>query len=286
MKTTFVLLVVCLVTTIGSMAYAQVQQAESWRTQKMRLYDSKFPKKLDAHGNIEGNTSNLGAGQRLPGKVSILILCNGRDAIEAKDSPIAKALANIIDVELLDGLPALDDFKKEIYDSSQLWIWAGNEKGCLPPSYSEAILERFRVGKLALMLLADNAPYLQGVNDLLTELTGCTLEGDYVGDQIISGSESGPGFESGHAIFQAIGNLYEGITVSHIASTTKADNLEVVARNSEGLPLIGVMKPQVNQGRMVVTCGFTSLFRRYFEKSAGAERFCLNVCAFLAGVDK
>ena len=245
------------------------------------LKDQVDEPKRDEFGNAEGSEFNLGQGGELSGKVTILVLCGGEAREDAIKSPLAKSIGKRIKVELLKELPEVNEFSEKISTSSQLWLWAGSDRNCLPAPYLEAILNRYQRG-MGLFLLADNSPWTGGVESILKAIAkDSTIAGDYAADQILTANDNGPGFAGTHPLFRGITNLYEGNTVS----SPRGSSLITLARSSDGNPLIALVKPRDRNGRVLVAGGFTMFMERFWN-TAGTERFAQNAAAFLEGVEK
>gem|GEM_PF-5419354 len=219
--------------------------------------------------------------------ITMLVLCTGSAADEVRRSPAIDVLKKRgAKIEMMLSLPAtVEEFEEKLASTTQLWVWAGANPRCLPADFRDAIVKRNQAG-LALYLLADNSPYVNGVREILAQLApGSSIEGDYEGDQIITAAKNrdSAGFDKSHPIFMGIINLYEGNTVS----SPSGGDLVTIARASNGLPLLALVKrePGKQSGPVLVSGGFTSLFQQFWN-TAGTERFAQNVSVYLAGVEK
>lgn len=270
-------------TLISSLIFVHAVSMEDtdWRQKKIEAYQKAHGKK-DKHGNREGRAFDLGGESRLDGRLTLLVLTEGDVKPVTLDSNLVKALKRRIEVQYIPDLPRNEnDFEKMLSDTTQIWVWAGQDPGCLPPSHLEVIKKKIKHGMSA-FLLADNTPFTRGIDDILkTVSSDSAIEGNYVGKQIIRATNVGPGFEGKHPLFHGISKLYEGDTVSTIIGT----NLRTIARSTDGNSLICVSQSTPNQGKILVTGGFTALMDQYWD-TAGTERFALNAAAFLAGIEK
>jgi hypothetical protein len=257
------------------------QGGDNWRTDKIASYQKTYGNR-DKHGNLVGRSFDLGGVSKLNGKATLLVLSTGPDRRYVVKSPLAAALKKRIQVEVIEKIPEnLDDFTEAVSDTTQLWIWAGQDAHCLPPAYVDTVCRRIEKGMSA-FLLADNTPFTQGVESILMSLDpNSRIEGDYPGGQTIQANDLGPGFDSKHPIFKGITSLYEGITVSSVTGS----RLRTLARSSDGNPLICVAQLPSGYGRVLITGGFTAFFERNWD-TAGIERLALNAAAFLAGISK
>ena len=152
----------------------------------------------------------------------------------------------------------------------------------LPAAHLRVLLDRWRAGRLALCLMADNVPFTaEAVAVLNAVAPGTTITGDYLGEQKLHARGTGNiGFDAAQPLFHNVETLYEGTTISHIRSR----QLTTVCNASNGLPLIATYQ-QPGSSRLLVHCGFTSLYERFWD-DAGVSRFAVNVAGWLSEADK
>jgi hypothetical protein len=254
---------------------------DDWREKKLQAYRQAAGGLRDKYGNVEGRSFDLGGESRLKGQVALLVLCNGGAGQSAINSPLASALRKRIEVEVIERLPeSVEEFSTKIKNSTQLWIWAGDEVSCLPTSHLQVICNRLQQG-MSTFCLADNSPFTKGCESVLVAVSrDARIAGNYIGEQLLEASESGPGFDGKHPIFHGITRLWEGRTIATISGS----RLKPIARSSTGEALICVAETPPGHGRVLVTGGFTAFYREFWD-AAGTERLALNAAAFLAGVD-
>ncbi|CAF1525643.1 unnamed protein product [Rotaria magnacalcarata] len=143
----------------------------------------------------------------------------------------------------------------------------------------------------AILLFADNVPYVSHASEFLQRKFGITLTGEYFGDKTLTFKENGylqAGFYGQHEIFTGIQNLYEGITICHpVYPTTGSKSALInVATATDGSPNIALYDPPAfsTEGRLALDCGFTKLFCKW--DSAGTARYIVNVSCWLLGIEK
>jgi hypothetical protein len=260
---------------------ATLFSSDDWRKEKIAAYE-KMKGKTDKHGNRVGRSHDLGGDSRVSGKATLLNLIAHEEPPVNSNSLLVSALRRRIEVQFISELPQdVSNFEKMIEDSTQLWVWAGRDEGCLPPAHLDVIRNKMKKG-MGVFLLADNTPFTHGVEEILQTVSpDADVEGDYLGEQIILSSTSGPGFDGGHPLFHGISKLYEGNTVS----TITGKKLKTIARSTDGNPLICAAQSPPGYGKVLVTGGFTALMDQFWD-TAGTERLALNAVAYLAGVER
>jgi len=239
----------------------------------------------DRHGNLLGSTHDLIQDGQMRGRRILLVLFH-HDA-EIERTPLDAALtAKGYEVRRLrPPLTAAPEFARALDEVGQLWLFA-SQSDRLPASQRQEIVARWRTGRLALCLLADNSPFTTEVNALLGELApGATLDGDYSGEQTLhargaSASGAGSGFDPRSPLFHNVAALFEGTTVSRITGP----GLTPACYASDGTPLVAVLE-RAGCGRVVVHGGFTSFYPTYWH-DAGVSRFAVNAAGWLSGVDR
>jgi hypothetical protein len=235
----------------------------------------------DRYGNLVGSKHDLIVDGQMKGEKILLAAFYEDDDVE--QSPLGGALAKKgFEVERIGPqAPPLAAFETKLDDSRQLWLWSSPEDGRLPNSHLQAIVARWRQGKLALCLLADNTPFTREASAVLAAISpGCTLAGDYAGAQILHARQrSGGGFDAQSPLFHNVSALFEGRTVS----TMSGPGLVPVCYASNGSPLIATLR-QPGSSRLVVHGGFTSMYKSLWDES-GISRFAVNCAGWLGEAD-
>jgi len=235
----------------------------------------------DRYGNLKGSANDLIVdGQMVGEKVAIITFYTDK---EIDESPLIGALAakGYAVERMTASLPPVAEFAQKLDGAKQLWL-ISSETNRLPAAHLRVILDRWRTGRLALCLMADNAPFVAEATTVLNAIApGSTITGDYIGEQKLHARENGsPGFDRNLPLFHNVETLFEGTTISAINSRY----LTPVCYASNGLPLIGVYQQQ-GSSRLIVHCGFTSLYERFWD-DAGVSRFAVNVAGWLSEADK
>ncbi|MGC3971966.1 MAG: hypothetical protein QM775_32880 [Pirellulales bacterium] len=235
----------------------------------------------DRHGNLLGSAYDLIVDGQMVGEKIVLVTFYVDEEIES--SPLTGALAakGYVVERLNAPLPPVEEFAARLDGARQLWL-ISSEVNRLPQEHLRTLVERSRTGKLAICIMADNAPFTAEATAVLDAIApGTTITGDYLGEQKLHARENEtPGFDAKLPLFHNVETLFEGTTISHINSRY----LQTVAVASNGLPLIGIYQ-QEGSSRLLVHCGFTSLYERFWD-DAGVSRFAVNVAGWLSEADK
>eukprot|EP01114_Cavostelium_apophysatum_P006908 TRINITY_DN1848_c0_g1_i2.p1 TRINITY_DN1848_c0_g1~~TRINITY_DN1848_c0_g1_i2.p1 ORF type:complete len:446 (+),score=137.02 TRINITY_DN1848_c0_g1_i2:616-1953(+) len=247
------------------------------------LHDEISPSALDAHNNPSGRSYDLGRENAFNTFEILFYNCctmkdhpnvntqwdESRKALESKGFRV-----HIVHNE--------KDFLDQLENFDEAWICASPRQPADPKRFKEVITNYHKSGR-GLFLWADNDPFYGEVNFILKELIGTTLTGNTPGDKIL---KVGDGKVSGqfarHLITTGIVNLYEGITISY---PTNTDNIKVIAMSTDYHPCIFYTDPAPEKGPIVVDCGFTKLYPRYWSATAGTERYVRNVAVWLLALD-
>ncbi|MBA4020652.1 MAG: hypothetical protein C0483_26125 [Pirellula sp.] len=235
----------------------------------------------DRHGNLKGSVHDLIVDGQMIGEKVVIITFYVDE--EINESPLIGALAakGYVVERLNVPLPPAADFDRKLDGVRQLWL-ISSEVNRLPAEHLQVLLARWRAGRLALCLMADNEPFTAEATTVLNAIApGTTISGDYLGEQKLhAGETQRPGFDARLPLFHNVETLFEGTTISHINSRY----LTPVCYASNGLPLIGIYQ-QEGSSRLLVHCGFTSLYERFWD-DAGVSRFAVNVAGWLSEADK
>ncbi len=236
---------------------------------------------LDLHGNLTGSDRDLIIGGQMKGQNVLMINFSGESEVES--SPLFETLTEkgYMVERLKAPLPSLKEFEELLDKTHQLWLWSSAKSGHLSMKHKQAIVSRWRQGKLALCLLADNSPHTIEAASILSELIPTsTIQGDYRGQQSLhAGLAAEGGFDPISPLFHNITTLYEGTTVSTVAGP----GLVPVCNASNGMPLISTFQKD-ESSRLVVHCGFTSFYQRFWN-DAGISRFAANCAGWLSKAD-
>lgn len=252
-------------TTIGRRARTLTTSPEAWR---------------DRHGNLVGSINDLIVDGQMKGQKILLISFYVDEEVDT--TPLTKALETkgYVVEWMKPPLIPLAEFAAKIEGCRQLWLFS-SEKDRLPATHLQALIARWRSGRLAICLLADNYPFTVEAEVVLNAISpGSTITGDYLGERKLSPRGAvGPGFDRNSPLFHNVESLYEGTTIS----TVSGPLLTPVCYASNGLPLIATLK-QAGSSRLLVHCGFTSFYERFWD-DAGVSRFAVNVAGWLSDAD-
>lgn len=248
---------------------------------KSRPRMKKSDGQRDRHGNLLGSANDLIVdGQMIGEKIVIIAFFNDE---EIEGTPLISALGakGYVVERLTAALPPIEEFARKLDGARQLWL-ISSDVNRLPAQYLTELVDRWRTGRLALCLMADNAPFTAEATAVLNIIApGTTITGDYLGERKLQARENGGvGFDPAQPLFHNVETLFEGTTISGINSRY----LTTVCYASNGRPLIGIYQQQ-GSSRLIVHCGFTSLYERFWD-DAGVSRFAVNVAGWLSEVDQ
>jgi hypothetical protein len=232
--------------------------------------------KKDSYGNLHGNQFDLAIDGAFDGQIiAVLNLCS----IDLK-LPKNALKEKVFTIETwYNELPSLQEFKKTLSKSSQLWLISTLSQ-ILNNDYLKAIEDFFDNGH-GLFLWGDNDPLYQDANFVMEKLFKTRMSGDVRGDQIVSLQKVNEkkGIISNHIITTGLEFLYEGITIATIEENKfikplmygSAGNLVTALYDNDGK-------------RAIMDGGFTRLFYKW--DNAGTARFVKNAAAWLANVER
>jgi len=241
----------------------------------------------DVHANPKGREYDLGLESAFgmfsvlmynfndndPGMQPKTLFDEARNALETKGFRVVVA-AN------------LKEFFVELPNHDQVWFTSakydnlGDEKD----KFVEEIVKFHNEGK-GIAIWADNNPFFFQANLALPKLLNITLVGNTPGNKILSlSNDKSPstGHFARHLITTGILKLYEGDTLSYPSNVTK--DMEVIGMSTDRNPCFFTAHPE-NKGRILVDCGFTKLYPKFWGKTAGTERFVRNIAVWLLGLD-
>jgi molecular chaperone DnaK len=168
--------------------------------------------------------------------------------------------------ELADGLE----------DASQLWLISDRIQH-LNHGHLQVIRQFFESGR-GIYLWGDNEPYYADANFVASNLLGCTMSGNFPGDQVVGLEQNGRGFAS-HLITTGIEKLYEGVTIATIQG---GSNLAPLVHGSAG-NLVTALHDQGGR-RAILDGGFTRLFVNW--DTAGTGRYVKNAASWLVNYER
>ena len=232
----------------------------------------------DLYGNAQGNEFDLAKDNAFKGKtIAVLHLYTlafdfilPEEALKEKGFEVVR-WQNI--------LPPLEEFKKVLAKSTQLWIISTNTQ-LLDNSYLSVIKDFFNQGR-GLFLWGDNDPFYQDANFVSQSLFNATMSGDVFGDQVVSlqNRKTKIGIIPNHTITTGLEFLYEGITIATISAS---NDLTPIMYGSAG-NLVTACYDEIGK-RAIIDGGFTRLYNKW--DTAGTARFVKNAAAWLANVER
>lgn len=239
--------------------------------------------KKDGFGNVSGNEFDLAKDNAFKGRViAILHLYTGIGHNENFDFILPeKALQEkgFSVIRWKNTLPDIEEFKKVLSKSSQLWI-ISTETQLLNASYLTVIQDFFNQGR-GLFLWGDNDPFHKDADFVSQSLFNTTMSGYEMGDQVVSlqTGKSKMGIVPNHPITTGLEFLYEGIT---IASISINNDLKPLMYSSAGNVVTAYYEK--DEKRAILDGGFTRLYYKW--DTAGTARFVKNAAAWLANTER
>ena len=167
--------------------------------------------------------------------------------------------------------------KTLLNEYTQLWFVSGMKKRLTATQVK--IVRDFVCQGNGLFIWADNQPYYADANLLAQAIVGTKFSGNKQGDQVMElCNELRPGCFIEHPLTQGINSLYEGITISSIAT---APDLTILAKSHDKQNSMACFERD-NQ-RVVLDTGFTKLYgEKRFYKTAGTARYIRNIAFWLS----
>ncbi len=239
--------------------------------------------KKDGFGNVSGNEFDLAKDNAFKGKViAILHLYTGIGHNENFDFLLPeKALQEkgFSVVRWQNALPDIEEFKKVLSKSTQLWI-ISTETQLLNASYLNVIKDFFNQGH-GLFLWGDNDPFHKDADFVSQSLFNTTMSGYEMGDQVVSlqKGNSKIGIVPNHPITTGLEFLYEGITIAAISIN---NDLKPLMYSSAGNVVTAYYER--DEKRAILDGGFTRLYCKW--DTAGTARFVKNAAAWLANTER
>ena len=233
----------------------------------------------DRYGNVSGNQYDLARDNAFAGKtIAVLHLYTG-EGFDFRLPEFALKEKGFEVFRWQNSLPTLEDFKKVLAKSSQLWIISTSTQ-LLNNSYLSVIKDFFN-HEHGLFIWGDNSPYYVDANFVSKNLFNSSMSGCVTGDHIVSlqKGESQAGIVPGHVITTGLEFLYEGITIATISPNK---DLKPLMYGSAG----NLVTACYDKGgkRAIIDGGFTRLYMKW--DTAGTARFVKNAAAWLANVER
>ena len=232
---------------------------------------------LGKDGNPEGAEYDLIEDGTFNGEIIyVLNLCHRECPLHSPNTALSKKGFCLVEDTTV---PSIEDFKKQLNKSTQLWIISDRE-GYLNDDYIDLIEEYFNKGH-GVYIWGDNNPYYVDANKIMTRLFNTTMSGDSPGSQVVSLCEEGErcGVVQNHLISTGIVNIFEGITIAEIHLN---DVVEPLVYGSNGLVVTAFFEQDGK--RAIMDGGFTRLCHNW--DSAGTNRYIVNAAAWLVNLER
>ena len=177
----------------------------------------------------------------------------------------------------------MDKFLDEVMNYDIVWVISNKQIVGDKERFVKGMGE-FMKAKKSLFLWADNTPFTTHANAILeTYFEGMQLEGNYIGQKIITKSDKVEKsmFDQNHSIAYGLNNLYEGVTICH--PIKMHPDFKEFARNSNNEPLIIYADENEKHGRIIIDMGTTKLGTNFWGK-AGTHQYVSNANVWLTGI--
>ncbi|KAL9644450.1 hypothetical protein ABK040_016577 [Willaertia magna] len=177
------------------------------------------------------------------------------------------------------------EFTQKVKEGDYDVLWVISSPGTFRHETIEAVVEASTVKRKGLLIWGDNDPYYVHANELLKSLSNFQLTGNTCGKgttlQRTTGKPTTGYFTESHPIMAGIDALYEGNTICYPVGNYS--DFEVLAQSSENNPAILCSESNSKRGRIIVDCGFTKLFEKYWT-TIGTARYVINAGSWLTGI--
>jgi len=233
----------------------------------------------DKFGNAEGNQYDLVRDGAFNGlQISVLQLYTASD-FDFSEPTKALSEKGFSIVKWANTPPSIDEFKKQLEKSCQLWIIADKIRK-LTEEYIEIIKAFFDKGH-GLYIWGDNDPFYADANVIAQRLFNTTMQGCLQGEQTIKiqTTANKRGFIPNHQITTGLEFIYEGVTIATIQPNNvlqpllfgSANNLVSAIYNKDGK-------------RAILDGGFTRLYVNWH--TAGTGRYVKNASSWLVNYER
>jgi hypothetical protein len=229
----------------------------------------------DKFGNAAGSQFDLAADGAFDGAVvAVLHLYTGEGFDFALPTTALKEKG--FEIKRWTHAPAADELARDLENACQLWLISDRSRH-LDDSHLAVIRDFFETGR-GVYIWGDNEPFYADANFVASDLLGCEMKGNVIGDKVVSLEQHGRGFAS-HLITTGIEYLYEGITIATIQGRS---NLMPLVHGSAG-NLVTALYDQGGK-RAILDGGFTRLFLNW--DSAGTGRYVKNAASWLVNYER
>ncbi|MBR2459680.1 MAG: hypothetical protein IKB34_00400 [Clostridia bacterium] len=171
--------------------------------------------------------------------------------------------------------------KQRLADKSQFWFLSWRDK-MLSDQHVRVITDFFNQGH-GIYIMGDNIPFVKDANAIIQPLFGASLDGNYIGKQVLSvqSADGAPGIIPNHLIATGIENFYEGVTISNISGFR---TLKPLIYSSDRKVVTAYYDDDGK--RALVDGGFTRLNDTLIGSTAGTLRYIVNAAAWLANTER
>jgi len=262
-------------------------------TQYAGLHDEILPEGTDEYQNPFGRKYDLGR-EGAFGQFSILIglFCSQEMKLNEFQKYTVKALEDKGFIVILTTEEA--EFISKLPTVDSAWVVSGSKISETNKKELADAAETFHLSGRGLAIWADNKPWYAHANAILERICkNVTLTETTPGGKNLqlATNDLFKGSFARHQLTSGISHLYEGVTICY---PTRENLLQTLALSTDGKPCMMYLDPVGPSpfnpktgsvaGRIVVDCGITKLFERYWS-TAGTDRYVRNVGVWLLAID-
>ena len=241
-----------------------------------------FEIKRDKFGNIAGSAYDLSPDFAFNGESIAILQLYNQGGFNLNPAIAALERKGFSLKIWSDTVPTIQEFKKSLEISCQLWIISDTSVR-LNEDLLYEIKMFFEKGK-GIFIWGDNDPYFADANNVFKYLIGGDniMSGNVIGGQVVGIQKKSKksGLRQNHLITTGISKLYEGNTIATIA---EIKDLEPIVYGTENNVTIAVYDQ--NGKRAILDTGYTKLFAQFWD-SEGTARYVVNAASWLVNVEK
>ena len=232
--------------------------------------------KRDEYGNAGGSQFDLAVDGAFEGQTVVVVQLYNFPFEQTRQALKQKGFG----VYRFQGAPEIGEFKKALKKANQFWL-ISDAATHLSDAHVKEIKRFFDSGR-GVYIWGDNQPFYADANVVGKALIGTTMQGDLVGDQVVSMKEKKDqksGIIPNLLLSTGIEMIYEGITIATIQPT---DDLQPLIYGSAG----NLVTAFYDKGgkRVIFDGGFTRLYNKW--DTAGTGRYVMNAAAWLANYER
>lgn len=236
--------------------------------------------KSDNFGNADGNKFDLAVDGAFDGQTIVVMHLYTGEGFDFELPKKALAEKGFSVYRYINVAPDAKTLKEALSKACQFWLISGTTQQ-LTPEHVKVIKEFWDAGH-GVYIWGDNDPYHADANYLAKELVGASMEGYYMGNQVVTlkSDSTVSGLQRDHLITTGLEYVYEGITISKIHDNKNW--LTPLIWSTDGNVVASVYEKDGK--RLIIDGGFTRLYVNW--DTAGTGRYVKNAAAWLVNFEK